>query len=372
MSLHRYTSKALLFGFLTYLMLVLTTITKSYDRYLVRKDDFSSTVELINFIESAFILWTLFLLFVPIIVKLIRTYPFHGIGSRSFLWIKHGLIHALSAFLVMILHAAVYILLIAYLRGYNDVFEFDFEFIRMMNANMTFYTIIDVFIYVSIVAGFYLVSYYEDIRIAQLRTIDLESQLSIVRLEALKMQIQPHFVFNALHNIHALLHEHVQSAKDSLYRLKSLMQRSHENLERQLISLKEELQFIEAYLGVEQTRFADRLKVYYDIEEVAKQAVVPSMILQPAIENAIKHGISKSASFGIIKISARKLNKNLILAVEDNGPGLSTHHQKHEPGIGVLNTMNRLEILYDWHEYSMKPSPLGGLTVEIKLPFIES
>jgi sensor histidine kinase YesM len=306
MSLNRYTPKAILFGFLAYLMLVLTTITKSYDRYLVRKDDFSSSVELINFIESAFILWTLFLFFVPVIVRLIRNYPFHGIGFHRFLWIKHGLIHAITAFLVMILHAALYIVLIAYIRGYHDVFQFDFQFIRMMNANMTFYTIIDVFIYVCIVAGFYLVSYYEDIRIAQLRTLDLESQLSIVRLEALKMQIQPHFVFNALHNIHALLHEQVQAARESLYRLKSLMQRSHENLERQLISLKEELQFIEAYLGVEQTRFADRLKVYYEIDEIATQAVVPSMILQPAIEMQLNTAYQKVLLSELLKYRLKK------------------------------------------------------------------
>ncbi|TNE70671.1 hypothetical protein EP331_11555 [bacterium] len=365
--------KTILIGFVVYIMLVVTTVTKSYDRYQYRTSDFATnSMKLWNFIESASLLWALFLLFIPLILFLIRRYEYNSIPKKSYVWIKNSVIHVLSSTLITFVHAALYITIVSYIRGFDSVFNFNVEFIRLMNSNMAYYTIIDVFIYIILLAWYYLASYYNEIRIGQLRSIDLESQLSIVRLEALKMQIQPHFVFNALHNINALLHENVALAKENLNRLKSLMQRSHENLERQLISLNEEMQFIEAYLGVEQTRFADRLRVYYEIDEFAPRAIVPSMVLQPVIENAIKHGISKSASFGIIKITAKKENKNLILTVEDNGPGLSESHEKHEAGIGVLNTMNRLEILYDWHEYSMSPSSLGGLKVEIIIPYLES
>ena len=188
------------------------------------------------------------------------------------------------------------------------------------------------------------VLYYHESRDRALRASQLETQLVEAQMAALQQQLQPHFLFNTLHAISALMHKDVEAADRTLTRLSDLLRMTLENLGQHENRLKSELDFLAKYLEIEQTRFADRLTVRFDIDPETLDALVPTLLLQPLVENAIKHGISKKAGPGHIDITARPDQGKLWIEVRDDGRGLSesalTALQK---GIGVSTTRARLQ-----------------------------
>jgi LytS/YehU family sensor histidine kinase len=190
------------------------------------------------------------------------------------------------------------------------------------------------------------------------------------QLKTLQQQLHPHFLFNTLHAISALMHRDVEAADRTLMRLSDLLRLTLENLGQQEVTLQSELEFLSKYVQIEQTRFGDRLFVQFDVEPSALDAQVPHLILQPLVENAIKHGVAKRAGPGHIAISARRDGDKLHLEVRDDGVGLSedalTALQK---GIGVSTTRARLQHLFgaDYRfEFHRQPA---GLAVVIALPW---
>ncbi len=188
------------------------------------------------------------------------------------------------------------------------------------------------------------VLYYRESRDRALHASQLETQLVEAQMAALQRQLQPHFLFNTLHAISALMHRDVEAADRTLTRLSDLLRMTLENLGQHENTLKAELEFLSKYLEIEQTRFADRLVVRFDIEPETLDALVPTLLLQPLVENAIKHGIAKKAGPGHIDITARPDHGKLWIEVRDDGRGLSdsalTGLQK---GIGVSTTRARLQ-----------------------------
>src|SRR4029079_2186861 len=168
-------------------------------------------------------------------------------------------------------------------------------------------------------------------------------------LQALKMQLHPHFLFNTLNSISALLDEDVDAADQMLARLGDLLRMTLENSGAQEITLQEELEFLRCYLEIEQVRFNDRLTVDMKIEPATLDAQVPNLILQPIVENAIKHGIVSRIAPGRIEISAIRYGGSLKLQVRDNGPGLhpgEASSGRVKEGLGLANTRARLEQRY--------------------------
>ena len=188
------------------------------------------------------------------------------------------------------------------------------------------------------------VLYYRESRDRAVRASQLETQLVEAQMSALRQQLQPHFLFNTLHAISALMHRDVEAADRTLMQLSDLLRMTLENLGRHESTLKGELDFLSKYLEIEQTRFADRLVVRFVIEPETLDALVPALLLQPLVENAIKHGISKKSGPGHIDIRARRDHDKLWIEVRDDGCGLSesalTALQK---GIGVSTTRARLQ-----------------------------
>jgi sensor histidine kinase YesM len=186
--------------------------------------------------------------------------------------------------------------------------------------------------------------YYRESRDRALRASQLETQLVEAQMAALQQQLQPHFLFNTLHAISALMHKDVEAADRTLTRLSDLLRMTLDNLGQHENRLKSELDFLAKYLEIEQTRFADRLTVRLDIDPETLDALVPTLLLQPLVENAIKHGISKKSGPGHIDITARPDQGKLWIEVRDDGRGLSesalTALQK---GIGVSTTRARLQ-----------------------------
>ncbi len=216
-------------------------------------------------------------------------------------------------------------------------------------------------------------NYYRQYRKKELRASQLESQLARAELQALKMQLQPHFLFNTLHSISALQFEDVDTAQKMTARLGDFLRLTLDDDGRQVVSLKREVEFLKCYLDIERVRFGKRLTTTFEIEPPTLEAQVPNLILQPLVENAIKHGISTQAKAGLIRISARLENGKLRLEVADNGSGLPENGAcaKGFPkqGLGLANVRERLKQLYGLnHDFELKQAPEGGMLVAVSLP----
>lgn len=206
-----------------------------------------------------------------------------------------------------------------------------------------------------------------------LHTSKLETQLVKAQLDALKSQLQPHFIFNALNSISALQLRDLKAAQKMIANLGQFLRLVLKNRDTQEIILTEEIDFLKCYLSIEQVRFQDRLTVRFNIKEEVFYAKVPNLILQPIVENAIKHGVSQKTSFSYINISAKKIDDFLYLEVEDNGKGrigIESLLQKNELGFGLANTKARLEHLYGAKQkLELNSGVEGGVRVTILLPF---
>ena len=224
--------------------------------------------------------------------------------------------------------------------------------------------------YWTIVGLSHAVLYYRESKQRAIRTAQLQTRLVEAELKTLQQQLHPHFLFNTLNAISVLMHRDVEAADRTLIRLSELLRLSLENCGHREITLASELDFLEKYVLIEQTRFADRLVVRYDIEPQTLDTLVPNLILQPLVENAIKHGLANKAGPGHIDVSARRDGDKLLLEVRDDGVGLSedalTAMQK---GIGVSTTRARLERLFGADFRFEFHRQAAGVAVVIGIPW---
>lgn len=223
--------------------------------------------------------------------------------------------------------------------------------------------------YLMIVVIDHAVDYYRGFRDRQLHASRLETQLVNAQLQSLKMQLQPHFLFNTLHAISELVYEDPDAADRMITRLGDLLRLSIDASVAQEISLQEELEFLRAYVEIEQTRFQDNLTVRMQIEPDTLDAQVPNLLLQPLVENAIRHGTAARTGAGEIMITAARENGTLRLVVKDNGKGLSTERPVRE-GVGVGNTRARLQQLYgEAHRFELRNGSGGGVVATVEIPY---
>ena len=236
-----------------------------------------------------------------------------------------------------------------------------------------FYNTVDdiVSIYLPIVLMGHLICYYQRLRERELRTSQLETELAKAHLEALKTQLQPHFLFNTLHSISALMLTDVGAADRMMTRLSDLLRLSLENRGIQITSLRHELEFVSGYLEIEKIRFQDRRNVILEIAPDALDAQIPCLLLQPLVENAVRHGISRSNEPGEIHISATLDGGTLDLRVTDDCPGAGPVDLNHiKVGLGLQTTRGRLEKLYgDAQTLDIRGGAHGGFEVCIRIPW---
>jgi len=187
------------------------------------------------------------------------------------------------------------------------------------------------------------------------------------QFQVLKMELQPHFLFNALHSISALMHRDVKAANEMLVLLADMLDAALQSVRDQEVTLEEELETLKLYVQIQQIRFGDRLKVDYAIDPDALPARVPHMIFQPLVENAIKHGIGTRASGGQVEVSVRVSDHRLRLAVQDDGPGLKGAPPTY--GLGLTNTRERLGYLYgEGQRFQLRDAPGGGVRATVSIP----
>ena len=209
--------------------------------------------------------------------------------------------------------------------------------------------------------------YYPGLRKREAETARLTAQLAQAQLQALKMQIHPHFLFNTLNSIAALLHKDVEAADRMIARLGDFLRLTLKSSDAQTVDFEQELEFLKCYLDIEHIRFQDRLTVEMDIDPHALKATVPNLILQPIVENAVRHGVARQTSHGHITIRARREGERLIMTVADNGPGLKA--QSNGSGIGISNTRARLEQFYGSDfSFQIANSTERGASVTLAVP----
>jgi two-component system, LytTR family, sensor kinase len=230
---------------------------------------------------------------------------------------------------------------------------------------------IDLIIALLIVIAVHALLYYQNFRASELAQSSLKTQLAQAQLRALKMQLHPHFLFNTLHSISSLVLDDPQKANSMIARLGDFLRLTVENSEQQLVTLKEETEFLRCYLDIEQVRFGDRLTVVFELEPQTLSAQVPHLILQPVVENAIQHAIAPRATRGHINIEAKRLNSLLRVAISDNGPGISSNATSlGKKGVGLTNVRTRLQQFYGLDfRFELMNVGDGGLTVVIEIPF---
>ena len=285
-------------------------------------------------------------------------------------WIRSSLLHVPISILLSVFLTALGNVLLWLYWGYRAGKPFSFASMsRFVVANFSE----GIGIYLLIALTSYALNYYRRYREGQLRTLQLEAQLSQAQLQALKMQLHPHFLFNTLHSISALLTKDIESARKMITRLGDFLRLTLENSGSQEVTLQQEMEFLSCYLEIERIRFQNRLVTRMDLGEQTLDAKVPNLILQPIVENAIRHGIAPRSSPGLIEIEAKQHNGTLRIQVRDNGPGLSEHRTSgnvFKKGLGLVNTETRLKRLYGAaHLFDLRNNPDGGLIVTLEIPF---
>lgn len=226
------------------------------------------------------------------------------------------------------------------------------------------------FLYFGAMSIIYGINYYRKNKEHQYNLSQLEARLAQAEVQAMKMQLHPHFLFNTLHAISTLMHRDPNAADKMITQLSNLLRISLDNIGVQEVLLRDELNFLEQYIEIQKMRFQDSLEIKMDIAPETFNIQVPNLILQPIVENAFKHGVEEISGEKRINITSRLENKMLMISVEDNGPGTKeVTGEASQAGLGLKNTRERLRQLYGSNsELVIENSIPKGLIVKLNIP----
>jgi sensor histidine kinase YesM len=303
----------------------------------------------------------------PLIVFFAKRFRFE---QRS--WWRLLPAHLVAAVVFLLLHTAIHSIFVKIVDPPLVTESGDFLASTLRITIMRW--AVDLPMYCFLLSSIYVVDFYRHFQAEQLKSSELKAALATSQLNALKMQIHPHFLFNTLNSISALMHEDVKAADKMVARLGDFLRTTLENSGDDEVSLKQEIDFVGRYLEIESVRFQDRLAVRMNIDPETLAARVPNLILQPIVENAIKHGISQQTKAGSLIISSKRHEDRLQIRVEDSGPGLQPSNENGNGsktgGIGLGNTRARLAHLYEEnYRFEIKNAVPHGVIVTLEIPF---
>ncbi len=228
----------------------------------------------------------------------------------------------------------------------------------------------DIWMYLAVVGVLHVLLYYSRFKDRELKAARLEAQLASTELQLLKMQLHPHFLFNTLHTIAAMMHKDVRRAEQMIMQLGDLLRLTLEGVNVEEVTLKREVDFLQRYLDIQQVRFQERLQVNIDIQPNTWDACVPYLLLQPLVENAVQHGIARRSLPGRIEIFASRENGHLLLSIRNDGPPANGGGVVRSGGMGLSNTRARLRRLYGpGHDFTMEHLATGCAEVQVRIPF---
>lgn len=314
--------------------------------------------------------WWPWILATPIVLALGRRFPLER-GN----WWRVAPVHLVACLVISSVHLAAFTYANFLIRPFGPPRAPE-NFLQSFLGRATSQFHIDLLIYAATLGVGYAVSYYLRFREREFRAAQLETQLAQAQLQTLKMQLQPHFLFNTLNGIAGLVRDsRNKAAVDMLVGLSDLLRYTLENAGKHEVPLKEELEFLELYLDIQQMRFSDRLTIEMQIEPEVLDALVPNLILQPLVENAIRHGVSRRAAAGVVGVTARRDDGLLRIRIYDDGPGLKRDEVDgaHVEGVGLSNTRARLAQLYgDRQKFSLAERAGGGVEAVLVFPFVKA
>jgi two-component system, LytTR family, sensor kinase len=307
--------------------------------------------------------WLVWIPFIPLVFWLSRRFPLNQNNWKSGLLIFLPV--GLGIALVRTLFPAL--VYVVFFQGFDDFMHW---FPRRYYYLITDFSIALVF-YALVLAFGQAINYYKRYREEELRTSQLEAQLSKAQFDALKMQLHPHFLFNALNSISALQMEDAEKAQQMTARLGDFLRLTLENVGVQEVRLEQEIEFLKCYLDIEQVRFGTRLTTNIQISPEVRDCQIPNLVLQPLVENAIRHGIAPQSSVGHIDITAVRENGWLKINIEDSGQGIKNKNiaEMFSGGIGLSNTRARLQQFYGTNfRFELESANGHGLLVTLCLP----
>ena len=317
----------------------------------------------------------LFAVSFPAVAYLARRLPFDR--QR---WVRRGVAYVAWIFVLSVLHLIAFLLIYWAIGGPRlprnapageALAYFHILFVGNLRTNLIIYGLL--------LFSAMATNYYRRYLAGEQRAAQLQTQLAQAQLQALKMQLHPHFLFNTLNAISELVHKEPETAERMVVQLSDMLRVSLESIGVQEIPLEQELDFLRRYLDIEETRFRDRLRIRMDIDPTTLSAYVPNMLLQPLVENAIRHGISPLSRGGSIDIRARRDGESLNLLISDDGCGLPANWGNGArgngsgSGVGLSNTRARLTQLYgpDRFKLDLESAPDAGVAVSVTIPLRE-
>ncbi len=318
---------------------------------------------ILEFFSYNFSRWFPWVLLTPMVVVLGRRFPFDRLRWRSALPV-----HTAACAVMTAVHAGMALgfnhlsVSLGFTNGLHQS-NFLFTLGNTFNYNVLTYIVI-----ILVTTG---LDHYRKNHERELRTSRLETRLTLSELQVLKMQIHPHFLFNTLHAISTLVHKDADAADQMISGLSDLLRLGFTNPGLHEVPFHDELEFIKLYLDIMKTRFGDRLQVKLDIPGEAFPALVPSLFLQPLVENAIRHSIASRLEGGKVTVCVCRRGDRLVIEVADDGPGFRLSQEEIiKNGVGLANSKERLRLLYgDDHRFELRDAEDGGARVILDIPF---
>lgn len=344
-----------------FILAILIAIASTSQTYLIL-GNFDRKVNLLFLFLVQFFRWQGWVITIPLILFFSK---YFRLDTKH--WLKWLTVHFPLSIFFSGLH-------VAFITLVNITFPWS-DRLKTISYSQYFSTAIysyylEIIIYWAILGAVYAFEYYRKYREQELQASQLQTQLAQANLQALKMQLHPHFLFNTLNTIVSLVrNKENKAAVNMLVGVSDLLRQVLDNDQRQEVTLKEELDFIELYLEIQQIRFSDRLQVDFKINPKTLNALVPNLILQPIVENAIHHGISPKAKGGCLEISAQPKDKMLCLSVFNDGiPLHEALNLTKNHGLGIANTKSRLNQLFGENQSFQIKNTSAGVEVKIYLP----
>ena len=295
---------------------------------------------------------------------------------------RHPIVRGLSVRTICV-HLAVFIAISTVAETWSTALQMLFNpwghkqwptFVATWTMTLLYCVLMYLAAYALIVAITYVVDARESMARQITEAARLNEELSKAQLAALRRQIEPHFIYNALNSIAGLVRDHLNDAAvNMIVGLSEFLRRSTEDSHRSEVALQEEVEYLQRYLDIQKARFGERLRVSVDIPEELQRAQVPNLLLQPLVENAIKHGIAKRVAGGAVRVAGARQDRSLRLSVYNDGPGLPMNWEATRTGVGIRNLRTRLRILHgDQSELELRHANPGGVEVVVTMPFREA
>jgi two-component system, LytTR family, sensor kinase len=307
--------------------------------------------------------WYAWLLVAAPIVWFCRRFPLAGEDR----W-RNALLHVPASLLAVLAHVMITTAVrMPYLPPPEEL-----GYLDLVGLASARYGVFLITIYLGTVAVYHAGVYYDAFQTRALQASRLQTRLAHAQLDVLKMQLQPHFLFNTLNTIASLMFKDVRAAQSMIVRLSDLLRLSLQDSARHEVPLRDELHFLEQYVDIQRVRFQDRLTVEYRTDPDSRDVLVPRLILQPLVENAIRHGIGDRAGEGRVVVRSSLVDGRLLLEVEDDGTGIRgggrLQASPEGAGIGLLNTQARLQQLYgEDHDFRIENLEPSGCAVRISI-----